>query len=97
MKERKDILFENVDGSYDLAIRDGDFFIGISDEQHINHMLEGCPSQYREHPLAGCCIRKMLNGSLEGAEIRRISMQLKSDGYNVVNIQYDGEKLMLKL
>lgn len=95
--ERKDIIFTRENDMYDLAIRGGDFVIGHSDLQHIAHALEACPSQYRQHPLTGCCLRKWLNGNITGTEKRTVSMQLRADGYKARDIRYTEGQLNIRL
>lgn len=68
----RDIL---TDDSNALQIESGDFVVGESDSQHVRHIIEAMPGEWRETPLLGVGVRRYLNGpqniqSLE-AEIRR--------------------------
>lgn len=93
---RQDILFTHEEGDYDLQIRNGDFVIGGSDAQHIAHILEACPSQYRQYPLLGCCLRNWLSGTIGGREKRTVSIQLRADGYKPRDIRHmDGQLIII--
>ena len=94
---RQDIIFGRVDSAYDLLIEQGDFVVGNSDFQHIQHTLEACQGQYRQYPLIGVGIRKMLKGEIAGPEKREIALQLRSDGYKPMTIYHDGEMLNIRI
>jgi len=44
MAEAVDILFAD-----DLVIKNGDFGVGPSDQQHIEHILFATPGQFKQH------------------------------------------------
>ena len=90
MKNRKDILFElNKDSKhFDLSIKNGDFVIGDSNLQHVAHIIEAEQGQFRQHPLVGVGVIKMLNGPISGAEKRNIRLQLEADGYKAKEIVF---------
>lgn len=95
--KRKDILFESKDNEYDLSIQNGDFVIGNSDLQHIHHILEASPGQYRQHPLLGVGIRAWLKGSVTGVEKRDVSLQFLTDGYKVREVEYKTGALKIRI
>lgn len=69
----------------ELIFSDGDFVVGPSDSQHIANLLEAFPGNYKQHPLIGVGIGKMLNGSdvLIKGEVKK---QLGNVGYKVKSI-----------
>lgn len=74
-------LFQN-----DLQIRDGDFVIGESDEQHVADTINAFPGWWKEFPADGVGIFAYLNSSgQEQALSRAIKLNLSSDGYIVNN------------
>jgi hypothetical protein len=95
--ERKDVIFGMVDDEYDMLIRNGDLVVDNSDVQHITHIFEADQGQYRRHPLLGIGVRRMLNGSIGGAERRHIQLQLESDGYRPNQIKYEDDILKVKI
>ncbi len=77
---RADILFTH-DQEQELDIRAGDFVVGVSDIQHCRHIIEAEQGQYKQHPLVGVGVRKMLLSAMDQNQKRIIQLQLKSDGY----------------
>ncbi len=75
---RQDILL-NPDGSF--MIRNGDFVIGESDQQHIELILQTNPNDWKESPLTGAALIKSLGGNLTGFAKRNVQVQLEADGY----------------
>lgn len=74
-------LFQN-----DLQIRDGDFIIAESDEQHVADTINAFPGWWKEFPADGVGIFAYLNSSgQEQALARSIKINLTSDGYIVNN------------
>lgn len=96
MAVRKDILFDN-DGQYDLAIRNGDLAIGQSDLQHIHHLLELAPAQLRQYPLLGVGIREWIHGNVTGVEKKKVSQNLRVDGYSPTLITYRSGQLKIRI
>lgn len=94
---RKDILMTLVDQRFDLSIAKGDFEIGISDLQHVAHILEAEQGQYRQVPLVGAGVLKMINGTISGEEKRKIKLQLAGDGYQVDEIIFDEKILKIRI
>lgn len=78
----KDIIFED-----DIAIRNGDFKVAVSDDQHIEHILIFNTGQVYQSPTIGVGIRSNLRGS-ETAEStkQRISRNLKEDLFNITTL-----------
>ena len=99
MDERKDILFGIEPGGdgVDLLIRSGDFVTGPSDLQHVLHILEASAGQYRQWPVLGAAVRRMLNGAVTGTEKRDVSVHLRLDGYKAKGIRFDGSRMRVSL
>lgn len=72
----KDILIDEI-------FKDGDFNIGHSDEQHIEHILLAQKGDYKQHPLLGVGIIDYLNGPRTLKERLKIEKQIK------VQLEYD--------
>jgi hypothetical protein len=86
MAERTDILFDD-DG--DLMVSGGDFASGSSDFQHVKEILLAGPGEYKQEPLIGASIRDAQNGSLDGELMKRIRINLESDGYDLNTLSQD--------
>ena len=93
---RQDIIMEDVDSKHDLKISNGDFSIGVSDTQHVRHILEASQGQYKQYPLIGVDVRSMLNSNMNQSTKRVIGLQLNADGYRPVLISVnDGIRIEL--
>jgi hypothetical protein len=77
---RFDFLF---DSDNDLKIKDGDFVIGQSDAQHIEHLIVSAPLDWKEFPLLGASVEKFLHSNDVERLKRGVIEVLKSDGYFV--------------
>ena len=66
MENVKDIILEPVPDSIveDMEIRQGDFFVNDSDQQHIQHILKANPAQFYQNPLIGLGIANFRGASL---------------------------------
>jgi len=90
MGKAHDIRFTNDD---DLFIgADGDFDITESDTRHVDDIIDAWIGHWKEFPLVGVGIqrRHAQSGGIQRIS-REIKIQLKSDGYNVKNIQFDAD------
>lgn len=82
--EFKDILL-NDDG--DIDVKDGDFNVGPSDEQHIMLIMNTYPGNWKEHPTCGVGIRDYILSAGKAVELKRsINVQLDADGYKSVKV-----------
>ena len=87
----KDILLDE-DG--DLKIANGDFVIGDSDIQEIEALLIGKPGEFKEFPLIGSDIGRLLKSrSGHTAALKEIKKQLVNDGFDVSNIKIDDDNI----
>lgn len=81
----KDILFNE---DFDLIIKDGDFKVAESDENHIALIIKTYLGAWKEYPLVGVGIDMYLASSgNENLLKRNISVQLAADNYKVNKIQ----------
>ncbi len=90
---RKDfLLFEN-----DLLIKDGDFVIGESDLQHIEHIIASQRGGYKQFPLIGVGINQYINSPIDGILRREIQLQLQADGYGLQQIKVDSQTINIRI
>ncbi len=87
---RKDLLFDE-----DIITADGDFVTGPSDEQHIEHILIAAPGHYKQSPLTGADVTKMLGGPFGGIQKRAITLALLADGYEVNDVSFINGELQI--
>lgn len=82
---RQDILLDNTG---DLDFHNGDFDIGQSDQQHIEHILEAQKGEYKASPLVGFGIVNYLKKStrIKSDFKRDLKIQLEYDNYQNPNI-----------
>lgn len=72
----------------DLFIDGGDLVATDSDGQHAEHILMCTPGSFRQWPLVGLGLRRLVNTKL--SELDRLTMrkqmrlQLQADGYRVI-------------
>lgn len=85
MKKRKDILVNN-----DLLIENGDFVMGDSDIQHIDHIITAQPGEYKETPQLGFGVINYLKSNTTKTKFKRdLRVQLNFDGYESPNIDLE--------
>ncbi|HMN90462.1 MAG TPA: hypothetical protein PKD70_06215 [Saprospiraceae bacterium] len=92
----QDIIVDPNDDN-DLVIQGGDFFIAFSDFQHIAHIIEAEPGNYKQHPLLGFGVRNYINGVFDGPVKRRLQLQLEADGHRTRRITYADGVLDVKI
>ena len=80
---RQDILLKSNGG---FKIINGDFVLGESNEQHVELILQTNPNEWKQSPITGACIVKMLGGSITGFAKRNVQVQLEEDGYSLDTI-----------
>lgn len=87
MEKRKDIL---VDDNNDLLIENGDFVVGDSDIQHIDHIITAQPGEYKETPQIGLGVINYLKSNTTKTKFKRdLRVQLNFDGYDNPNIDLE--------
>ena len=84
-----DLLLNSDD---EMIIKNGDFLIGVSDEQHIDHIVRFNKGDVLDSPLTGVGIEGYINGALSSKgkdEFKReIRLQLEADGAKRVRIEF---------
>lgn len=82
---RNDIL---LDENNNLLIIDGDFVCGLSDQQHVKHIVEAFKGEYKSTPLVGFGALNYLkrDEKIESEFRRDLKIQLENDGYTDAKI-----------
>ena len=93
MTDRTDILL-NEDN--DLVIAGGDLAVGLSDEQHIQHILQAAPGHYKQWPLLGANAVAFVGGRSDELK-REARLQLLSDGYQVKRLAMNNNELTVEI
>ncbi|CAA0153108.1 hypothetical protein [Tenacibaculum maritimum] len=76
----KDLL---LDENGDLAIVDGDFVIGESDQQNVEILLVSNKGEFKEFPLVGFGAINYIKSNVSEIEFKRdLKLQLEYIGYN---------------
>lgn len=75
----------------DLEFEDGDFAIGISDKQHIKHILKAFKGEFKEFPELGVGIEQMINDDNYMDVLIEAKKNLQYDGVEVKNIKFTNE------
>jgi hypothetical protein len=77
------IIFDDLD----LEIKDGDFVLEESTGQHINHILIANQGDYRQTPLLGADIQRLLSDEANPNEVKAdIQAELEKDGLQIEEI-----------
>jgi hypothetical protein len=71
------------DDGGDIACVNGDFAIGISDDQHVMDLMQASPGHLKKDPLTGIGIINALNGVIDGTMKRIARINLEADGYKL--------------
>lgn len=79
----RDILFND-----DVEIQNGDFVIGESENQHVQHILMASKGEYKYTPEMGVGIEKMLNTEDPMEYLIEAKKNLQYDGMQVSNISF---------
>ena len=92
----KDII---TDSTNDLIIENGDFKLNESDSQHVEHIITADKGQFRQWPLIGVGINRLINGSINPQALKQVvKLNLESDNYNVRLIEVDSiDKLSINV
>ena len=84
-----------LDTDYDMIIRNGDFAVGISDQNHKAVNILSGKGGIKQYVRIGVNIREELNGILNQDVRRRILESFKRDGYNLRNIRFEDEEIII--
>ena len=89
MAAANDIL---INGERDISIKSGDIDVGLSDQQHIEHLVFARPGQFSQHPTIGASAQDLILSNIHKAtERRKIRTTLKDDNFRVNKIDITGE------
>jgi len=81
-----DILFTD-----DIAIKDGDLDVGISDPQHIEHIFKASPGQFYQFLTLGIGIDKFKKASIHKPTLKqKIRDNLQADDFRINKIDVSG-------
>ena len=85
---QQDLLTDN---NNDLIIKDGDFVIGDSDMQHIDHIIRANKGDFKESPLIGFGIARYTDATVSRIELdkfkKNLQIQLEYDGFSDITIE----------
>lgn len=79
----------NQDG--DLSIVNGDFEIGLSDNQQQEHILLANKGEFRQFPEIGVGITAMLGDDDYTEMLIEIKKNLEYDGMKIKNVRFDND------
>ncbi len=79
----------------DLQIKNGDFVVGYSNEQHQKHILLANKGEYKEFPEVGVGIVQMIADDLYTEMLIETKKQLEYDGMEIDDISLDEYGKML--
>jgi len=89
MTQRDDILLTD---SEELQFLNGDFLFGVSDQQHVQHILKANKGHYYQNPLIGLGSVDLINGDIDRDFLKQqIKLQLKSDRYRPLTVDIDSD------
>lgn len=71
------------DDNGDILIQNGDFIIGLSDNQHIEDIFQEFQGERKQFPFSGVGILSSLNAADVQGTINRAKAQLQAAGYQV--------------
>jgi len=97
MAAANDIL---INGERDINIVDGDIEVGLSDPQHIEHLLFSRPGQFSQFPTVGASTQDLILSNIHKAtERRKIRTTLVDDNYRVnkIDITGEGDKTIIEI
>lgn len=88
----KDILLGS---NRDLLVVDGDFVIGISDEQQQNMLLITKKGELKQNPDVGVGLTSFLKDDDTGSLISEVNRQFTKDGMIVRAVRFLKDKLFI--
>ncbi len=93
---RQDILTND---THELEVVNGDFIIGQSDQQHVQHIIEAQKGEYKNSPLVGFGIINFVKRDEKiASEFKRdLKIQLENDGYTNPSINLNDGFAKLKI
>jgi hypothetical protein len=93
MAAASDILQSVTTGDYEWSAN-GDFTIGLSDNQHQVDIIQSNKGSWKQYPLCGVGINNYLNASGATMQLKKeITTQLTTDGYSVNDIIFSSNEV----
>jgi hypothetical protein len=87
MTKRDDILLNNDE---EIQFLNGDFLLGVSDQQHVQHILRANKGHFYQNPLVGLGADQLINANVNRDQLRQeIKIQLKADNYQPLLVEID--------
>lgn len=87
----KDVL---LDDTGDLKIVNGDFVVGESTQQEITHILTSFRGEWKEHPLVGAELPRLLKAREGITKMRSVVReQLEMDGFKKVHFDIKNNEI----
>lgn len=84
---RDDILMNDDE---ELQFLNGDFLVGVSDQQHVQDIMKANKGNYYQHPLVGLGSKTLINANINRDQLRQdIKIQLKADNYQPLDVSID--------
>jgi hypothetical protein len=88
----KDILIRD----FQLQIsKNGDFEIGMAENQSVEMLLISSQGEWKECPEAGCDIVSAKNGTIDRFLDRRVRVQLEADNFKIETLKITEKGLQL--
>ena len=84
-----------LDTSFDLVIKNGDFSVGESTQQHQQCLLLAEKGSYKQYPTVGVGIATYLKDDSPSDLLREIRIQFSKDGMNVNSLGFEQGKLRI--
>lgn len=88
-----------LDNNGDLDVRNGDFIIGESDEQHVESILNAAQGTWKQHPLLGANLPKRtkmpITVSSRAKLNKNIKLQLEYDAFTVNSIVFVKDDIII--
>ena len=92
---RKDIM---LDDSNELIVKNGDFSIDSSDNQHVGIIFQAVKGEIRPNPSIGFGAKRYLKKIFKKSVfLRNLKVELEKDGYVDPEINFDFEKQLLEV
>lgn len=79
----------------DLEIKDGDLFIGISDEYHQKHILVAEKGEYKQFPELGVGILNLLNSENATAMLIEAKRNFEYDRMKVKELRFTDDNTLI--
>lgn len=83
-----------VDSTGQPVIKNGDYVVGDSEAQHLDHLLQAFPGSYFYYPLTGIGAPAWKNARIGLSSIEaNTKLQLKADGWVNERVVLDGQDI----